>query len=258
MFSSVVPSSLEAIFYHDTSKLALRSSDSFFSLNRRADLLGLIRQGSARRKSCAACTDSKVKCDREVPCGKCKTKGKECVYPATRRRASRIPSHAVSQDILSLGPGDISEFGPAHLVPHAGPSEFSYNPALHSSPAPLDPGVASGSAVSSRYHTDIFQPFFASVFGSADSPPSDHSQPNPFGADAFPFATNSLSSNIFAGGQYPSGFPDMHPGRSLQAPVSNLRGSPTTIVATTSSSDSSSTPETEYYGTYSRIQATDQ
>ncbi|TFK81381.1 hypothetical protein K466DRAFT_667145 [Polyporus arcularius HHB13444] len=34
----------------------------------------------SRRKSCQSCAESKVKCDLQRPCAKCKARGRECVY----------------------------------------------------------------------------------------------------------------------------------------------------------------------------------
>ncbi|KAI0661266.1 fungal-specific transcription factor domain-containing protein [Cubamyces menziesii] len=34
----------------------------------------------SRRKSCQSCADSKVKCDLQRPCSRCKTRNRECVY----------------------------------------------------------------------------------------------------------------------------------------------------------------------------------
>ena len=34
----------------------------------------------SRRKSCQSCADSKVRCDLQRPCSKCKARGRECVY----------------------------------------------------------------------------------------------------------------------------------------------------------------------------------
>ncbi|KIL68871.1 hypothetical protein M378DRAFT_184747 [Amanita muscaria Koide BX008] len=33
-----------------------------------------------RRKSCVSCMESKIKCDRQYPCSKCVSRGKECVF----------------------------------------------------------------------------------------------------------------------------------------------------------------------------------
>ncbi|KAF8070356.1 fungal-specific transcription factor domain-containing protein [Lyophyllum atratum] len=41
-----------------------------------------------RRKSCASCMDSKIKCDRQYPCSKCASRGKECVFNGSGRRTS--------------------------------------------------------------------------------------------------------------------------------------------------------------------------
>ncbi|EPQ57605.1 hypothetical protein GLOTRDRAFT_39318 [Gloeophyllum trabeum ATCC 11539] len=54
----------------------------------RSDLLTRHKKGCGdpnttqrtRRKSCQACAESKVKCDLQYPCTKCKNRGKECIY----------------------------------------------------------------------------------------------------------------------------------------------------------------------------------
>ncbi|KAH8828146.1 hypothetical protein DL96DRAFT_1601966 [Flagelloscypha sp. PMI_526] len=206
------------------------------------------KQGTARRKSCTACTESKVKCDRETPCAKCKIKGKECIYPVNKRRASRIATDtaALSSENISL---------PLDQLPlpngHSAPSNFSFaSPAL---PAPLV--MLAGSSNASLApppplpsQTEPFKPFFDSIFSSHNSPPSEMpSPPNPMGADAFPFATNVSSDKLYSSGQYSSGFQDMHPGRSLEAPVSNIRGSPTSSASASSSADPTRNPELDYY-----------
>ncbi|KAF9467338.1 fungal-specific transcription factor domain-containing protein [Collybia nuda] len=43
-----------------------------------------------RRKSCASCMESKIKCDRQYPCSKCASRGKDCVFTGPGRRASVI------------------------------------------------------------------------------------------------------------------------------------------------------------------------
>ncbi|THV06709.1 hypothetical protein K435DRAFT_710917 [Dendrothele bispora CBS 962.96] len=62
----------------------------------RSDLLSRHKKGCndetgrSRRKSCVACTESKIKCDRKHPCGKCQSRGKECLFvPKARRNTAR-------------------------------------------------------------------------------------------------------------------------------------------------------------------------
>ncbi|KAJ7647570.1 hypothetical protein FB45DRAFT_893806 [Roridomyces roridus] len=87
-----------------------------------------------RLRSCVGCTDSKVKCDRNNPCSRCTTRGKECVYPSGRRAArgsaSATPTRAASADSLSAEPFE----APVH------------------------------SHLSSIYENDVFSPFFSDVF----------------------------------------------------------------------------------------------
>ncbi|KAI0033461.1 hypothetical protein K488DRAFT_47667 [Vararia minispora EC-137] len=52
----------------------------------RSDLLARHKKSCgdsrSRRRSCQACASLKVKCDLRQPCGKCKARSRECVYPA--------------------------------------------------------------------------------------------------------------------------------------------------------------------------------
>lgn len=46
----------------------------------------------SRRKSCQACAESKVKCDLQHPCSKCRTRGRDCVYIGGHNVASSSAS----------------------------------------------------------------------------------------------------------------------------------------------------------------------
>ncbi|EGN99617.1 hypothetical protein SERLA73DRAFT_179719 [Serpula lacrymans var. lacrymans S7.3] len=55
----------------------------------------------SRRRSCQACADSKIKCDLQQPCGKCISRGKECVFVARTSRLStrsKIPGNPIAND----------------------------------------------------------------------------------------------------------------------------------------------------------------
>ncbi|KAG5731788.1 Zinc finger protein [Termitomyces sp. T112] len=54
-----------------------------------------------RRKSCASCMESKIKCDRQYPCSKCTARGKECVFNGSGRRTSVTDNPAVRQKRIS-------------------------------------------------------------------------------------------------------------------------------------------------------------
>ncbi|KAL6310308.1 fungal-specific transcription factor domain-containing protein [Sparassis latifolia] len=45
----------------------------------------------SRRRSCQACAESKVKCDLQQPCSKCKSRSRECIYVAGTRRTDYPP-----------------------------------------------------------------------------------------------------------------------------------------------------------------------
>ncbi|KAI0768690.1 hypothetical protein BD413DRAFT_605182 [Trametes elegans] len=54
----------------------------------------------SRRKSCQSCADSKVKCDLQRPCARCKARNRECIYtnplPPTRERESSVQEETSS------------------------------------------------------------------------------------------------------------------------------------------------------------------
>ncbi|PCH43587.1 hypothetical protein WOLCODRAFT_138453 [Wolfiporia cocos MD-104 SS10] len=57
------------------------------------DMGGMSR---SRRKSCQSCAASKIKCDLQQPCSKCKTRGRDCVYVTSRPAASSHTSSATT------------------------------------------------------------------------------------------------------------------------------------------------------------------
>lgn len=67
------------------------------------------RRSRSRRKSCAPCAESKIKCDLAFPCDRCVTRGKECVAAAPKKaRRSTVndtpPSDGPSSSPNSLPP----------------------------------------------------------------------------------------------------------------------------------------------------------
>ncbi|KAF8893927.1 fungal-specific transcription factor domain-containing protein [Infundibulicybe gibba] len=72
-----------------------------------------------RRKSCVACMESKIKCDRQYPCSKCTTRGKECIFAGSGRRSS-----AAAQ---------LMRYKPSELAPLTG---VSATPSAAFAPAP--------------------------------------------------------------------------------------------------------------------------
>ncbi|KZT10591.1 uncharacterized protein LAESUDRAFT_643540 [Laetiporus sulphureus 93-53] len=55
----------------------------------------------SRRRSCQACADSKVKCDLQQPCSKCRNRSRDCIYVNGAPAASG--SRAVKQQMLDIG-----------------------------------------------------------------------------------------------------------------------------------------------------------
>ncbi|KZT24208.1 hypothetical protein NEOLEDRAFT_1242675 [Neolentinus lepideus HHB14362 ss-1] len=75
----------------------LHRCDTCSSQFTRSDLLTRHKKGCGdptaqrtRRKSCQSCAESKVKCDLQYPCTKCKNRGKDCIY------VGGPPLHSVS------------------------------------------------------------------------------------------------------------------------------------------------------------------
>ncbi|KAJ3787291.1 hypothetical protein GGU10DRAFT_309370 [Lentinula aff. detonsa] len=165
----------------------------------RSDLLSRHRRGCSsqnsniRRKSCVQCTESKVKCDRELPCLKCASRGKECVYaPVTKKvprnrylTTSSLPQSAHTQKYLSdyplasssssANPNDPSvsvtsaELGLAPPTDHR--SEFSRDYTSITS-TESSSQIPTNSHLVSLYNHDVFEHFFSGVFSTGDSPSS--------------------------------------------------------------------------------------
>ncbi|KAJ3733771.1 hypothetical protein DFJ43DRAFT_994550 [Lentinula guzmanii] len=165
----------------------------------RSDLLSRHRRGcnsqnsNIRRKSCVQCTESKVKCDRELPCLKCASRGKECVYaPVTKKvprnrylTTSSLPQSAHTQKYLSdyplasssssANPNDPSvsvtsaELGLAPPTDHR--SEFSHDYTSITS-TESSSQIPTNSHLVSLYNHDVFEHLFSGVFSTGDSPSS--------------------------------------------------------------------------------------
>ncbi|TFK74536.1 hypothetical protein BDN72DRAFT_759444 [Pluteus cervinus] len=43
-----------------------------------------------KRKACLGCVESKVKCDRETPCSRCASRGRQCVYPPMPKKPPSV------------------------------------------------------------------------------------------------------------------------------------------------------------------------
>ncbi|KAL0579758.1 hypothetical protein V5O48_002252 [Marasmius crinis-equi] len=226
----------------------------------RSDLLARHKKGCTertdrtRRKSCVSCTESKIKCDREIPCGKCAFKGKECVYAPSTRKA---PNRKIVDGLVLSVPGTSSSAASDHAPP--APETFdslNYVPSLEGSSSyqgpPSDAGFSSSIASSSyqdstatgtetdvqlleaanqltsMYNGDMFQPLFSNVFASLDSQPLAGDSPpyepgNPSSGSSFPF-------DLFFGERVPfqeglTSFQDIptFPEPSIQPAVSHVR-----------------------------------
>ncbi|KAF9453936.1 hypothetical protein P691DRAFT_811707 [Macrolepiota fuliginosa MF-IS2] len=114
----------------------------------------------ARRRSCLACMESKIKCDRQAPCAKCVAKGTECVYgPATRKSLgstpiaeASIPSTGGSSRISHAAGPKISQ--PTYII-------TSYPNRLRASPSsqpnsPSDTSFTSSSSASERTPEPVY------------------------------------------------------------------------------------------------------
>ena len=67
----------------------------------------------SRRKSCQSCADSKVKCDLQQPCSKCKARGRECVYVNTTGRKGKGKVADAAADSSSPSSASPSQDSPA-------------------------------------------------------------------------------------------------------------------------------------------------
>lgn len=180
----------------------------------------LCRLNRTRRKSCISCTESKIKCDRQYPCAKCTTRGRECLFASPGKRHS-FPSQPVRLIVPILQPEPTSPssssttpssaFAPTPEASHSyynGPLRIhdsednthanysilphfatvgrkSISPAHYrdpkldfysSSSSDLDAGADSdqlvpvNSHLSSAYASDMFEPFFSTIFSQPPLP----------------------------------------------------------------------------------------
>ncbi|CAL1708033.1 unnamed protein product [Somion occarium] len=88
----------------------------------------------SRRKSCQACADSKIKCDQQRPCSKCKTRGRECVYRTTPNSKS-TNGRSTRNALDRKESGDSSSQSPPLSTPESGgPIASSSTPTIVTSP----------------------------------------------------------------------------------------------------------------------------
>ncbi|KAK0212589.1 fungal-specific transcription factor domain-containing protein [Desarmillaria ectypa] len=224
-------------------------------------------QDPSRRKSCVACTESKIKCDRQQPCSKCVSRGKECVFlpvtPAKTNQASASPTNSqpprtpptlpsladISSSLdRSLGPIEGSSSGNTtsdalqRFASTQGHNLHAPGSGLLSTPQ-TDEMVRGGFA--SVYSNDFFEPFFTDIF--MPRPPSSNSfsrpEDSPRSSDTGNTPDQSIFTTDYIGptpffksiGFFPS---ETSASTSVQPAISNVRSSP----AATSSS-----PELQHY-----------
>ncbi|KAJ7645658.1 fungal-specific transcription factor domain-containing protein [Mycena polygramma] len=100
-----------------------------------------------RLRCCILCTESKVKCDRNDPCSRCKSRGRDCLYPIASRKKSP-PQLGAEKSSLSDPSATASA---SEIVPLASLSTVGHSSALVSSHL-------------SAAYDDCFQPLFNDVF----------------------------------------------------------------------------------------------
>ncbi|KAJ7128945.1 fungal-specific transcription factor domain-containing protein [Mycena crocata] len=162
----------------------------------RSDLLARHRKSCEdpsrphRLRSCILCTESKVRCDRNDPCTRCKTKGRECLFAITPKKTSppiAPPSNASPSDVLSTASTSrssssveipSSEIAVPDFLPLDSLNSLSTELADIHTETPfqdLIPPASSlvNSHLSPMFENDVFQPLFTDLF--SNSPPSSTS-----------------------------------------------------------------------------------
>ncbi|KAJ7124976.1 fungal-specific transcription factor domain-containing protein [Mycena epipterygia] len=158
----------------------------------RSDLLARHRKScedpsrTPRLRSCILCTESKVKCDRNDPCSRCKSKGRDCVFPlAPRKKTPPVSTPSESSPMASTSTGldtvsDKTPFLPLDsLFKELTATTTETDPKDHLPQAP----ALVHSHLSSVYENDVFQPLFSDVFLTSGSSTS---------LDEFPLSLPSL------------------------------------------------------------------
>lgn len=230
-------------------------------------------QDPSRRKSCVACTESKIKCDRQQPCSKCVSRGKECIFlpvtPSKTTQASVSPSNSQSPPALPALPSlaDLSSSLDQTLGPIEGSSSgdtvsdalqrFTSNQGhdLHASGSgllstPQTDEMGRG-GFASAYTNDFFEPFFSDIFMPRPTSPNSFSRPedSPRSSDTGNTPDQSLFVTDYIGptpffksvGFFP---PETSVGSSVQPAVSNIRSSPG---GTSSANADTLSPELQHY-----------
>ncbi|KAF9020462.1 hypothetical protein BDZ89DRAFT_1072206 [Hymenopellis radicata] len=172
----------------------LHCCDTCSSQFTRSDLL------ARHKKRCSS--ESKIKCDRQLPCSKCRARNKECVFtPADRptQKSSTTGSASETTSNCNSSPSTLdadgftstdghmsnipgSSSGTTHsdvLVHDFAPTPFlnGYNAFPNLMMAPQPDEVAQNS-FASAYNSDLFQPFLDGIFSSHSPSNSNSSDSN--------------------------------------------------------------------------------
>ncbi|EKM80781.1 hypothetical protein AGABI1DRAFT_71303 [Agaricus bisporus var. burnettii JB137-S8] len=161
-----------------------------------------------RRRSCVACMESKMKCDRQVPCSRCISRRNECVYgPPTRKRLGTTWT-ADDSSIASLhyternDPPSIFNTSSWHTPSH---------PNRVSSSTPSYSNHISSSSASTRSFESLYSTKTAGIGHTHDSQSPKGNQPEVHltGPLVEPFVRTSPSAPIlpdYSLNQYPGGY----------------------------------------------------
>ncbi|XP_006460902.1 hypothetical protein AGABI2DRAFT_204206 [Agaricus bisporus var. bisporus H97] len=161
-----------------------------------------------RRRSCVACMESKMRCDRQVPCSRCISRRNECVYgPPTRKRLGTTWT-ADDSSIASLhyternDPPSIFNTSSWHTPSH---------PNRVSSSTPSYSNHISSSSASTRSFESLYSTKTAGIGHTHDSQSPKGNQPEVHltGPLVEPFVRTSPSAPIlpdYSLNQYPGGY----------------------------------------------------
>ncbi|KAI0371068.1 hypothetical protein BV20DRAFT_1017659 [Pilatotrama ljubarskyi] len=124
----------------------------------------------SRRKSCQSCADSKVKCDLQQPCSRCKARNRDCVYvnaaPAVSEENSAVPSNSSPEAAQTESPTDSSSQTQGDSPKESSPTAHNSDGAQSCSSLPESSAVA-----------PVLAPFSTSADVSSEDPspnqPSD-------------------------------------------------------------------------------------
>ncbi|KAG7449593.1 uncharacterized protein BT62DRAFT_962970 [Guyanagaster necrorhizus] len=225
-------------------------------------------QDSLRRKSCVACTESKIKCDRQQPCTKCVSRGKECVFlsipPAKTTEASASsppptpPALTTTVDVSSLdrsvGPIEGSSSGNTasdalqRFASTQGHDLHTPGPGLLATPHADEMGRG---GFASLYSNDFFEPLFTDIFMPRPTSPNSFplTEDSPRSSDTGNTPDQSLFTTGYIGptpffksiGLFPS---ETSIGTSVQPAISNVRSFP---AGSSSSNIDTLSPEIQHY-----------